>query len=334
MPSRLSLGTEAALLPEVPVPRAEGWYGLWRVVGQVLAYLGHEYGYADLMAASGAAFAWLGPCRVVGSRRVQGGRGAGEVLRLAMGLKALGFPRAQVLEGPAGLPGEEIERLVREETDQGRPVVARGWAPAARGLAVLAGCAPGGLVCGYPEQATAGEPYLAAPASAELLIALGPPSLVAGADVFAGAVRAARACWEEERPGCADGYRAWLHLLTVAPASARRVPADLAEALGALLEARSAAHDFVTARLGDLPDLSAAWAERAADRYGRLLDLLEPLAAEAAGPGALVLWAQEEWRDSARERLEAGGELDAQALGYLRRAAEADYAPEEEVFEG
>jgi len=334
MPSRLSLGTEAALLPEVPVPVAEGYCGLLRVVGQVLAYLRHQYGHADLVAVSGAAFAWPGPCEAMVRRGARGARErAVDVLPLEVGLKALGFPRARVLEASAGLPCEEVACLTGEETEQGRPVVVRGWTPAPTRLAVLAGCAPGGLVCGYPEQATAGEPYLAAPPSADLLVALGPPGSVACAEVFAAAVRAARTCWEDERPGCADAYRAWVHLLTATPASAGQVPLQLAAALAALVEARTAARDFVTAHAADLPDLPAAWAERAGDRYERLLDLLEPLAAEIAGPGAQVLWSQEEWRESAHRRLEAAAELDAQALGCLRRAAEADYAPEDEIPE-
>jgi hypothetical protein len=107
------------------------------------------------------------------------------------------------------------------------------------------------------------------------------------------------------------------------------VATEAAIALAALVEARTAARDFLEAQLDDLPPLAAAWAERAANAYEYLLDLAEPLSAALTAPGRDILWAEPEWRSESHERLEQIAELDAEAVNSLRRIAEADYSPDE-----
>jgi hypothetical protein len=252
-------------------------------------------------------------------------------------LRTLGLPQAQVWSAPEGLPPETILRATAAEAAAGRPVILGGWEPAAPGWALLAGCAPGGLICGYAAHHRPGDPYLAAPAQGTLLVALGPRRPAEPAALLAAATAAARRGWETHRPNCALRYRAWLHLLAADPTAwgglSREFPFaarhEAAAALSALAEARAAARDFLEAAGDDLPPGPAAGAERAADLFGQLLDLTDPLAAALAPPGGEILWSQPDWRAEARARLEQIAELDAQAVNTLRRAQQADYTPED-----
>jgi hypothetical protein len=345
MLSRLHLSAtepEEALLRGLPPPRAPGPLSLLHVIGQALAYMSQRESFPALAAVSGAAFAVTAPrclrpvpsepppLQAHASWAGEGARGEAPPAALAPAalpalLHTLGLVEAQVWSAPEGLPAERILRAVAAEAAAHRPVILGGWPPAEPGWALLAGCAPGRLVCGYGPHSRPGDPYLAAPARGTLLVALGPREPADPAALLAAATAAARRGWETDRPHCADLYRAWLHLLSqpAPPAPA----AELAAALTALAEARTAARDFLEAYRDDLPP--AAGAERAANLYDQLVDLAEPLAAALAPPGGVILWSQPDWRAETRGRLEQIAELDAEAVNSLRRAQEAEYAPED-----
>jgi len=319
---KVSLGTDTTgLLPELPVPQGGGPCGLIRVSAQVAEYLGYRGAFAELMAVSGAAFDLHWFCPLTGLRPA----GAGYE-RLAVALPALGFPEARVLASAEGLPPAEISDAVKRESNQGRPVILGGWQPEPEGLALLAGVEPGGLLCGYVESSRAEEAYLAAPPASQLVVVLGerkPPD----EGLFRLACTAARECWEQAPPGCGAVYRTLLHLLTTGfPAEA-----PFAATLAALVEARTEAQEFLLAQTECLLPLPAAWTQRAADLYEQMLDLLEPLTVQLSGPERDILWAQEDWRQATAELLGEVAELDAQAVNCLRRAPEAEFAPEEET---
>ena len=322
MLSRLTLrapGPQPPLLDAVPPPASAD---LLRVVAQALHYLGLPESWPRLAAVTGRAF---GMARLSCDRRP-----SAEAAGLPESLALLGFRDALLLQTTEGLSGEAILRVVAEETAAGRPVLLCGWPPAAPGPALLAGCAPGGLVCGHATHCSPAHPYLAAPAEGDLLLALGPSEGTEPEALLAAATAAARAAWESARPGCGDCYRAWLHLLSadVEPSAAAAAQAEAA--FGALLEARTAARDFLEAILEDLPPLASSWAERAVGHYEQLFERLDPLAAALAPPGGPILWAHSEWRPETYRRLQEIAELDAEAVNCLRRSAEAEYAPEEE----
>ncbi len=320
--SRLRVGSQAAegtLLAEVPIPADN----LLRVLAQALELAGTTGAYPALMAVGGEAFRVPAP-RCVG---LEPPRGPGE---LGKTLAGVGRPAAQVRSAAQGLLPEEIVGIVAAETAAGRPVLLGGWRPAAPGWALLAGTAPGDLVCGYGPFSTSGDPYLAAPAQGDLLIALGPAEPVSADALFDLALAAARACWENPRLGNADLYRAWLHLLGEGVVPAVAVAAEAARALAALVEGRAAARDYLEHSAERLLPATTAGAERAADLYVRVLDLAEPLSAALNGPGAEILWAQPDWRAEARERLEQIAELDAEAVNCLRRAAATECGVEGE----
>lgn len=314
-----SQATEGRLLAGVPVP-AES---LLRVLAQALEFCGMTGAYPALMAVSGEAFR-VPPPRCAGIETTAGPS------ELEEALAGVGHPEAQVRSASLGLSPEVILEAVAAETAAGRPVLLGGWMPAAPGWALLAGTAPGDLVCGYGPRSVPGDPYLAAPAQGDLLIALGPAAPASAEARVARALAVARACWEEARLGNADLYRAWLHLLDRRVAPAAAVAAEAAGALAALAESRAAARDFLEGSLEGLPTAIAVGAERAADLYGRMLDLAEPLSAALNGPGGRILWAQPDWRAEAGARLEQISELDAEAVNCLRRGAAAEYAPDPE----
>lgn len=317
-----SLGSRAArLLPGLPVPQGGGPFGLIRVSAQAAEYVGYTGALADLMAASGTAFDLLWFCPLTGLRPAWTGPE-----RIGEALRALGFVQARVLASAEGLSATEIGEVVRQESEQGRPVLVGGWELEPEGFALLAGVEAGGLFCGYPESSRAGEAYVAAPASGQLLVVLGerrPPD----EPLLLTACRAARRCWEQVSPGCGAAYRTLLHLLT----GGAPVAAPVAATLTALVEARTAAQEFLLVQAEDLPPLPGAWAQRAADLYEQMLGLLEPLTVQLSGPEKDILWAQEDWRPVNAELLEEVAELDAQAVNCLRQAPEAEFAPEEEI---
>ena len=303
----------ASLLPGLPVPRAGGVCELYRVAAQALAYTGYPGAWGRLMALSGEAVAPPLPCPLSAP-------GERPERRVLTGLTGMGFRENRLVTGPEGLPGPEIVRAVLGECGAGRPVVLRGWAPHPHGLSLIAGLGPGGLLCGYTPDATAGEPYLAAPPSGDLLLMLGPPSVPAEG-LFAAAVAVARAQWEEARPGAADRYRAWIYLAAVGEGAALT---ELAAGLSLLVEARAAAGEFLGEVLPDLGSLPAAWVRRALGQYELLANRAEPLAERLSAPG-LVLTPEE--RAGLAGALETLAELDAEAANCLRRAPSADYPP-------
>lgn len=322
MLSRLRVGSQAAegeLLAGVPVPAG----ALWRVVAQALEFSGMAGAYPTLMAVSGEAFR-VSPPRCAGVEPTEVANELEEALR------GLGRPEAQVRRAAQGLSPREIVEVVAAETAAGRPVLLGGWMPAAPGWALLAGTAPGGLICGYGPLNTQGDPYLAAPAQGDLLVCLGPAEPVSAEALVGRARAAARACWEDPRLGGADLYRTWLHLLAGQMVPVAALAREAARALAELVERRAAARDFLEEGLERLSPARAAGAERAADCYGRFLDLAEPLSAALSEPGAEILWAQPDWRAEVRERLEQISELDAEAVNCLRRGAELEYAPDPE----
>ena len=292
-----------------------------RVLGQVLQYVGFPGAFPVLAAVSGEAFRVQGP--------VCAARPSAREWDLRATLAATGFARAQVLSAAEGLASEKILQLVAEETAADRPTVLGGWAPAEPGWALLAGCASGGLVCGYGPNNAPGDPYVAAPAQGRCLIALGLGEPVAPETLLAVATASARVCWEHDWPGCAGVYRTWLHLLSEEVEPAAPVAGEAAAALAALVESRTAARDFLEGQVEELLEPEAAGAERAAGLYGQLLDLLEPLSVALGAPGGEILWGHAEWRAEHYARLEEIAELDAEAVNCLRRGGEAEYEPEE-----
>jgi hypothetical protein len=322
MISRLTGGNResggAGLLPGVPVPRAGGRFSLPRVVAQALAYTGNPTAFPRLLTLSGEAFGVPGPCPLARETEHPSHE------RLLSGMAALGFRQARLLDSAGGLSGPEILAAVRAETGAGRPVVLHGWAPQPRGLSLIAGPGPGGLICGYSPSAAAGDPYLAAPPSGDFLLILGAPEGPAE-DLFVLGCRAARRQWETERPGCADCYRAWQGLIAGGSATPE-LAAELGACLAALAVARGAAQEFLREATQGLAPAPAAWVRRAVNQYELLLERLEPLAERLAAPENQPPWSAEDQTEIAGA-LEAVAELDAEAVNCLRRAPEAEYGP-------
>ncbi len=323
MLSRLNLsarGPDSRLLPGLPCPSMTGAADLLPVLGQALAYAGFPGAFPALAAVSGEAFRLRGPVCAYTPRA--------PALDLSSVLAALGYRRAEVLTASEGIAPERILQLVAQETAADRPVVLGGWPPAEPSWALLAGCPTGGLICGYGPHNAPGDPYIAAPAQGNLLLALGPGEPAHAETLRAAAAAAARACWEQDRPGCAGAYRTWLHLLSDQVEPTAPVAGEAAAALTALVGARTAARDFLEAQREQLPQPAAAWVARAAALYDHLLDLLEPLSVALAAPEGEILWAHPEWRAEHYERLEQIAELDAEAVNCLRRSGE-EYTPDE-----
>ncbi len=293
---------------------------LW-VTGAALQYLGFSEARATLAAVSGAAFRLPGPsCR---------GCPAPPELDMRMALAAVGLSQALVLRDAGGLDPEHLQQIVAQETATGRPVALRGWPPAGADWSLLAGCAPGGLLCGYGPDSRAGDPYRAAPAEGSEVVRLGPWEPVPAAELLTTAIRAARQCWEEELPGCATLYRTWLHLLSEEAGATPALAREAAGALTALAENRMLARDFLEAQVPDLEVPLASAAQRALGLYDQMLDCLEPLSEALSAPEGDLLWTDPDWRVAARARLAEVAELDAEAVNCLRRGGEAEYALED-----
>ena len=306
----------AGLLPGLPVPTASGPFQLLRLTAQALEYLEYPMPWARLMVLSGAAFRVPSPCPLAPLA-------AEQRECLLTGLARLGFEEQRLLRSRQGLSGPEIVHAVTVETGAGRPVLLHGWTPCPGGFSLIAGLGPGGVICGYTPESTAGAPYIGAAPAGDLLLTLGPPS-AREEELFVTGCAAAEAEWKAWPESGAELYVAWQWLLE--HAATPGLSAQLGAGLAALVEARGAAQDFLQGVTPDLTPLPAAWARRAADHYERMLERLEPLAerlseVEDAGPEP------EQAQASTVAALEELATLDAEALDSLHSAPTATYTP-------
>ena len=219
--------------------------------------------------------------------------------------------------------------LVTTAVDAGLPCAALGWGSEKDSWAVICGYdharerLVGHCLLSYPR-----AEYESWPPDLAILVTMEGVPRPTGASAIGAALRRATEAWQGV---VGPAWESWIAQVRALPERAaqswaeemdRPAAAQLAAA-GLLTDARAAAEGFLRASADYQEPLPAAWLMRAAEGYGRVVELLE--AGAGVTPEALSKAGE---RDAWADRLEAAARADQAALSDLQRAWTADFEPE------
>lgn len=227
-------------------------------------------------------------------------------------------------------PSDEALTLVMTAVDAGLPCAAVGWGSEKDAWAVI---------CGYDRsrQRLLGHclldgpraEYESWPPDPAFLVTMDGAPRPKGPEAIRATLLRAAASWEDV---VAPAWERWISRLR-ALADAPLAPDQEDEACSVavhlsaaslLMDARTAAQGFLRAIADYQEPLCAAWLLRAAEGYGRVVELLE-----AGAPLPEEMPADPAQREAWVDRLASAARLDATAFGDLGRAWSADYPPDE-----
>ncbi len=313
-PQRISVSEKQIMLPA----RSHGACGVAVCLQSAMAAGGAEANYADLMGLLGAAFM----LRVDADFELAAGV-EGRWERAVETLKEFGFAGARLIDG---VPSPDD---MHEEIAAGRPVAVLRWGGLQADWSLVSAVSESGDIW-WGHEFCANPIEVKGPPSCRLALLLGGREGVGevAAARRAGVRRAAHMESMDDNP--IDAYRKWADIMRggdVFPSGATGDEKIMRQELlaNALLDARAAGCRFLISAADDFEEAAGEEVLRAADEFGRVVDMLEARRPSLFSPETAVLLRERRTREEWAAMLERAADVEAGALEILKHIDHVGY---------